>query len=464
MSHPRFARFPLSQLSCAALCLLAGMAGAQTPQQVVKPPKTVLWMDVSTGGMAGMPELEIPGMGGLMGGLMGGMGRGNPDARATNKSYYGAARTFHLSPPRIVDVALWNGLKPGVEAQQRIPAGMQMGDALPLLPVQEERVVETSQERSPREMGDYQQPKGRLLFYWGCSATVKPGQPRIVDLSKLGTESAQSFASAFAGRFAPDRGAKVRQGYDVFPNERDQRGLPKGASLVGEHRVTGDGVPDSFRFALGAAQDVMPAIELQSRGTLKDSVALSWIPVTNAKGYFLNAMGAQGDDMVFWSSSETPDTGFGLFDFLSNADIAKWTKEKVLLDANATDCAVPQGIFQPGDGAGSRRGRSEGGAMLRMIAYGGEHGFVHPPRPTDPKVPWEQEWSVRLRVKSQTMAMLGQDMDGAEEGQGRRGRGMARPQQQPNPAQEGNEPPAEKSGNTPSLPNPFNAIKGIFGR
>jgi len=294
------------------------------------------------------------------------MGRGNPDARNTAKSYYGAARTFHLSPPRIVDVALWNGLKPGVEAQQRIPSGMQMGDA-----------------------------------------------------------------------------------------------LPKGASLVGEHLVTGDGVPDSFRFTLGAAQDVIPAIELQSRGTLKDSVALSWIPVTNAKGYFLNAMGAQGDDMVFWSSSETPDTGFRLFDFLSNGDIAKWTKEKVLLDASATDCAVPQGIFQPGDSAGSRRGRSEGGAMLRMIAYGGEHGFVHPPRPADPKVPWEQEWSVRLRVKSQTMAMLGQE--GADEGQSRRGRGMARPQQ-PNAAQGGNEPPAEKSDSTPAIPNPFNAIKGLFGR
>jgi hypothetical protein len=59
--------------------------------------------------------------------------------------------------------------------------------------------------------------------------------------------------------------------------------------------------------------------------------------------------------------------------------------------------------------------------------------------------------------------MLGQDMDGADEGQGRRGRGMARPQQ-PNGQQDGTEPPTEKSGNTPTMPNPFNAIKGLFGR
>jgi hypothetical protein len=74
-----------------------------------------------------------------------------------------------------------------------------------------------------------------------------------------------------------------------------------------------------------------PAIELQSKGTLADSVSLSWTPVTNAKAYFLHAMGAQGDDMIFWSSSEVPDSGFGLFDFLSNATIDKWTKETVLL-------------------------------------------------------------------------------------------------------------------------------------
>jgi len=93
-----------------------------------------------------------------------------------------------------------------------------------------------------------------------------------------------------------------------------------------------------------------------------------------------------------------------------------------------------------------------------MIAYGGEHGFVHPPRPTDPKVPWEQEWSVRLRVKSQTMAMLGQDLDGADEGQGRRSRNSARPQA-PSTQQMPEEAPADKSGTLPGLPNPFNAIK-----
>jgi hypothetical protein len=355
-------------------------------------------------------------------------------------------------------------LKPGVEAAQRIPAGLRLGDKLPLLPVIPDKVVERKEGPKGQDgPADYETPKGRILFYWGCSTTVRAGQPRIVDLSKMSADSAAAFGSAFSGRFAPDRGAKVSAGYDVFPNERDQRSIPRDASLIGEHQIVGDSVPESFRFNLGPAHDVMSAIELQSRGTLSDSVALSWIPVTNAKAYFLHAMGAQGDDMIFWSSSEVPDSGFGLFDFLSNATIDKWTKETVLLGTNVSQCAVPKGIMA-GRGGSSKRGGDEAGAMLRMIAYGGEHGFVHPPRPTDPKVPWDQEWSVRLRVKSQTMAMLGEEIESEHNNRRSENPAKSRKGQQPN----NNDAPPESAEESPmkglSQPSPANVLKGLFGR
>ena len=41
--------------------------------------------------------------------------------------------------------------------------------------------------------------------------------------------------------------------------------LPAKASLVGEHAFTGSGVPDGFRFRIPAAQDLMPAIQLQQQ-------------------------------------------------------------------------------------------------------------------------------------------------------------------------------------------------------
>jgi hypothetical protein len=166
--------------------------------------------------------------------------------------------------------------------------------------------------------------------------------------------------------------------------------------------------------------------------------------------------------MIFWSSSEVPDTGFGLFDFLSNGTIDKWTKEKVLLGSNVTQCSVPKGIMAGGSGGGSRRGGGDSGAMLRMIAYGGEHGFVHPPRPTDPKVPWDQEWSVRLRVKSQTMAMLGEEIESQRNSRNSENPARSRKGSQPN----GNEAPQDAQDESPmkGLPSPANILKGLFGR
>ena len=48
----------------ALLAALAASALGAHAQGNVKPPKVQLWMDVSTGGMAGMPELPA-GMGGM---------------------------------------------------------------------------------------------------------------------------------------------------------------------------------------------------------------------------------------------------------------------------------------------------------------------------------------------------------------------------------------------------------------
>ena len=45
-----------------------------------------------------------------------------------------------------------------------------------------------------------------------------------------------------------------------------------------------------------------------------------------------------------------------------------------------------------------------------MIAYGPESNFAWPPKPANPKTPWNPEWNVRVRTKSTTTAMLGMDM------------------------------------------------------
>ena len=224
--------------------------------------------------------------------------------------------------------------------------------------------------------------------------------------------------------------------------------LARDSSLVGEHKVLGDAIPASMKFTLGQAQDVMPAIELDSRGAVTDSIAASWRPVTNARAYFLHAMGQVGEDMVLWSSSETGDTGMGMFDYLPNGTIDRWLKERVLLQPDVTQCAVPKGIFA---GAGGRGGD---GGMLRMIAYGGESNFAYPPRPADPKAAWEPEWAVRVRVKSHTMAMLGQENERSRAASATSAASRSRPDRGGR----------RRLRQACPIPNPAGILKGLFGR
>jgi len=431
-------------------CAFATTALAQN----VKPPKAQLWMDVSTGTMAGMPEMDMPAGGGaaaMMGGLMGGRG-----GSGGGNTAYGTARGMSFMPPRVLDIALYNRLKPGVEASQAIPPGMKMGESLPLVPPKAE-VREHEPGEMPRDM-PRETPKGRILIYWGCGEAVRAGQPRVIDLSR---GNPADFGAAFAGRYTPDRGARVGPAYALYPNEKNQVNLARDSSLVGQHQVLGDSVPASMKFTLGQAQDLMPPIDLQTSGGVKDSMKASWGQVTNARAYYLHAMGQVGDDMVMWSSSETGDTGSGLFDYLPNATIDRWLKERVLLQPDTTQCAIPAGIFA---GAGTG-GRNAQGAMLRMMAYGSESNFAHPPRPTDPRATWEPDWAVRVRVKSSTMAMLGDEQGG------RRSAGRSRPEPREQrqqrdqatgdaPPQQGNAEPGPGLG----LPNPAGLLKGLFGR
>ncbi len=442
----------VAHVAAVALAVaIATTASAQQPQQQIRPPIAHYWVDLANHTMAGMPEMpDMPAMPGVPGaGGMPGMG-GGPGG-----SVWGQTR--FMSPGRHIDLALYTKAKPaGSEAAHAIPPGMRMGANLPLVPVQA-----MPRTREPGEPGEDtpEKPKGRILIYWGCGDTVRAGQPRIIDLAGAPSE----FARAFAGKFAPDRGARVGPGYSLWPNERSRTTVPRGASLVGEHTVSGDGVPPTLRFAIGAAHDLMSPIDLAASGDLAKSIALRWSAVPNAHGYFLHVMASAGDDLILWSSAETADTGMGLFDYLAPGTAARWVGERVLLAPSRTTCAIPKGVLT----------EARDGAMLRMIAYGGELNLVYPPRPTDPRTPWEQEWTVRVRTKSTTMAMLGEEIEATATGADNTGRpgvpgqpdAPSTPSAQPAaaPADAQDKPAA---GPIPGLPgiNPGSILRGIFGR
>jgi hypothetical protein len=422
--HPQLARWPLSAVACAALTL-AGGALAQTPGS--KPPVAQYWMDVATISMAGMDEMpEMGGLGGFLGGMTGVPGMGGVS--------FGATRG--MMPGRWLDLAVMTQRKPaGTEATQTIPAGQNMGPSLTLLPVQSQPQSPT---RQPRERADEvpQQPQGRILFYWGCSDKVRAGQPRVMDFAKTGAEDYGRF---MMGRAVRDTGAKAEPGHAVWPNEKHRQRVPANASLTGQHALSGDGLPQSLKFAIDPQQDFMPKLTLTSSGGGAAATGITWPSLPTARAYFLTAMSGSDNagvnEMVIWSSSEVPEPGWGLMDYASNANVDKWLKEKVLLPANQTQCAMPEGIFAKAQGA-----------MLRGIAYGSELNLAYPPRPSDKRTPWEPEWAARVRVKSVAMLPLG------EEGRTPGNRGGQAPRAE------------EEKAATPGLPDVGKALKGLFGR
>lgn len=427
----------------ALACAAAAASAAEPPVvQVVKPPQAQAWIDVATFAGMGLPAMGGPGGGNpmaMLGGLFGG-GKGRENS---------FGNTQLGSSGRWVDVTLYSRSNPRLaEGRQEVPAGF----LSPALLLQEPKLKpgtkapERDDEVVERE---YERPKGRLLLYWGCGASVRPGQPKVLDMENL---SAADLSGFFVSRRATQRGAHSAAGRPVWPSRDDTRMVPAAASLVGEHGFSGEGVPEGFRFRIPAQQDLMPPLQLR-QAAQDGATELSWTALPTARAYFLAAMGGgpagRGNrdgaaQVVFWTSSELPDTGFGLLDYQTNAAVDRWLKDKVLLPPDSTQCTIPKGVFPEGPGA-----------MLRMIAYGSELNLVHPPRPADPKVPWEQLWAAKIRVKSQTTAMLGMpDMPGAHD--------AAAPDKS---AEEGETAPRPKpEAEQVKKPKPLDLLKGLLGR
>ena len=160
-----------------------------------------------------------------------------------------------------------------------------------------------------------------------------------------------------------------------------------------------------------------------------------------ATGYFATAMGQGEDrnDVVTWSSSEVQEMGQLLMDYIAPAEVKRLMHEKVVMPPQTTECTVPAGVF---------KGES---AMLNFIAYGDELNLVHPPRPRDPKQPWEQEWALKLRLKSTAMTLLAEGEGGA-----RRGRPRAQRETEPTPPPQADAPAQAEQ---PQAPNPAEAVQ-----
>jgi len=373
-------------VTAAATALCSVSASAQQGQQVTGPVATY-WLGAatSTGFGAGMMGGggARPGIGALMGGAM------NPNQVNHDLSLHLGSTLRPTGAP---------------EAEHLPPPSLGAGRSLPLVtpaPVRETR-------SEPEEALPMQRPKGRMLIYWGCGEHAPPNQPFVIDFSKIGPNMPiPQMPAMIAVKAERGPGLDRSTTYGEWPNGKSRTRVPAQGSLVGPHTVRGDYSPE-IQFNLGPGQDFMPPLQLSSSGrTPGGATLLSWSPVTGATGYFAMMFGggADGQSAVMWSSSQSQTMGGSLLDYLPPSEVRRLIGSKVVMSPQTTQCAVPAEVTA----------QAQAG-FVQMIAYGDEVNFSDPPRPPNPKTPWNINWTVKARFKSTASAILGMEGMGGRGG------------------------------------------------
>lgn len=366
-----------------ALVATVAAAGIAAPpvQQKVTGPVATYWMSASTSSGFGFGGMGAgggrPSMGDIFGMMRGGGGRANH------------ALLLQLGSTQRAT---------GVPEANHFP-----GTAGPLLLLTPQAAPPPKREETVEEQPDMRErPKGRILLYWGCGDHAGPGQPTILDFSKIMDGQPLPRLPYVAVRHETPPSAGRSTTYGEWPNSKSRAQPP--ASLLGDHAVRGNYAPE-IKFSLPPGKDYMPPIQLTaSAKSPAGATMLQWQPVAGATGYFTMLFGAngrggrdEGADIVMWSSSGVSTfAGGGLLDYLAPAEARRLIGLKVVMPPTQTQCTIPTEVTQAAQNG-----------LVSMIAYGDEANFVDPPRPTDPKVPWNISWQAKVRFKSTTGLILG---------------------------------------------------------
>jgi hypothetical protein len=356
-----------SAAACGAMAYAA--APAKEP-----PPIASYWMDVSTqsGLGAGMTPGGRPNIGQVMSMMSG-----------------GGSSVGHT-----IDLRLASRTKPTAApaADHLVPAGLQMGPSLPLVtPVREEAPRE-----HPGMPMQWQQPKGRMLIYWGCGEHVSAGQPTVIDFSKMAPGKAPPGMAAMASMAHVVSGPNSAPGFGRWPNDKDSRAVPAAGSLIGAHKVEGNYSPP---IAFSLNQDFMPGLGLREAGSLPSGASrLMWQPAPSATGYALAMFGSsQNGDVIMWSSARA--ASMVTLDYLAPSEVKRLITAGAVLPPSTSECVLPAEVA-----AASPTG------MVMMIGYGPEANFAEAP-----KAP---KWVTKVRYKTTASLMRGMGgmMGGYQEG------------------------------------------------
>ncbi len=290
-----------------------------------------------------------------------------------------------------------------------MPAGARLGQSVPLLTP---RNAPAEPRGEPGSQGQMQMPQGRLLLFWGCGEHAGPGQPVVIDFSKLarGQVPPGLYANFSNLPEAWSVNAGNSRTYGEWPNSRDGKRVAANASLLGAHRIASTYAPE---IAFNLADDFMPALRPATRDMASGAVNLSWNALEKATGYYAWVMATNPEgnsrDMVWWTSSSKQAFGGPMGEWLSPSAARQLVADGTVMPPSQTQCAIPAEVKQVG------------GPMLmtQLFAYGPQADFSHPVRPANAPRSWSPEWIARVRFRANAMVMHGMPgmggFDGGEE-------------------------------------------------
>jgi hypothetical protein len=274
-----------------------------------------------------------------------------------------AMRMFQ--PHRQLTVRLWSpGIAPdNATAVLAIPDGLKLGSKLDLKLYRPKPSEGTADEVSgPGGISS----EMTIKRYWGSSATVKPGQPEVIEFKGLTAEQKAAMrASAAKMRRSTSYFYKPDWTTGYWPTGAQADPVEDDAALAGHYTLTTTytgnvelDVPANVNFL---APIEMSSPKLEKVVNLGDAIVFKWSGIPNALGLHANIFGINQDQkvMTMWSSSEAkPDLGLA-FDYLQMAEVRDLVKKDIVMAGDRVDVTVPAGIFKDCDIV-----------MFQMIGYG----------------------------------------------------------------------------------------------
>jgi hypothetical protein len=255
---------------------------------------------------------------------------------------------------RKLTVRLWSpGLAPAnATASLAVPPGLKQGRSLKLDLYRPK--PESGGEEETGGPGGFD-PEMVVKQYWGSSATVRPGQPEVIEFKGLTDEQKTRMRQETA---------KARQKNSYFykpdwttgywPTGKQPGMIDADAALAGHYALTSSytgnveiDVPENVNL-LQPIEITSPVLE--EAVPLEKAIAFRWKAVPNALGYHASIIGMQGKKtLILWSSSEVkPQMGYG-YDYLQMAEVSDFVKKQMFMAGDTVEVTVPAAIFKECD-------------------------------------------------------------------------------------------------------------------